>query len=329
MKPRLIEAAGSLQSELIESIDNAKHDLYLETMSIDSTGDMQPLIRSLRKAALRGVNTQLVFDRYSFFDCLVKQGLDSTLQLREDLTHLKKDGVQIRPVGDIRLNPCSGRHHIKTYVADDIVFTGGGANLTHDTFATKDFMLRYENRPLSQQMPRWLHKTIGSHRDSFLVVDDDNTFIIDGGRKGASPIYDTAVRIAKDADTILVSSKMIPDGELAAIAQTRPVSTFLYNRRELVKTFNWLALEMNAAMMGEELPLNSYIGNLQLHAKFCATLTSNGLSNVLTGSHNFNRLGVDFGTRELVLYSKDREVFELIDAFAQSVTAERRKCTPV
>lgn len=62
---------------------------------------------------------------------------------------------------------------------------------------------------------------------------------------------------------------------------------------------------------------------------FAQRLTSNGLSNVLTGSHNFNRLGVDFGTRELVLYSKDREVFELIDAFAQSISADKRHSIPV
>lgn len=60
-------------------------------------------------------------------------------------------------------------------------------------------------------------------------------------------------------------------------------------------------------------PKNTYSAHQRyLHMKCLLMKASDGLTTVVTGSHNFSSLGVRFGTEELVLVSHDPELYKAI-----------------
>ena len=309
--PELLQTQGSFFGSLADDIAQARQRVLLQTMSVDA-GGLQILEEPLIRAREHGADVQLVYDRYSFFDTWTKEGRSGAEELKGSLGALAARGIQITPVGLVRPNPFAGRHHIKTYVADNTIYAGGGANLTGDTRRTADFMFRYSYLPdtaelLCNQLPEIAANRFVGER---LPFTDDTLYLVDGGLSGKSPIYDTAAAMVQDADEAVIVSKMVPDGDLVRFAPAE--TAFYYNRPELVGRFNRLSLRYNA-LLGNT-PPNSYGGDVQLHAKVCMVRDEMG-HRALTGSHNFNMLGVRFGTQEAALLTTNEQTCELLGGF--------------
>lgn len=313
-KKELVEASD-LPARLVEDVSRANERVLLQAMSVDREG-LEPLAGSLISARERGASVRVTLDRYSYFDAATKEGLQGARELRRYLGALAAKGVTVDLVGSVRLNPFAGRNHIKTYITDDTVYAGGGANLTGDTFRTADFMLRYAELPDAARLLFDELPSINSRRfrGQILPFASETLYLVDGGEPGASLIYDKAVELALKSSGAIIASKMVPDGKLARALP--PHAEVYYNRPENVGKFNRLSLKYNA-LLGN-LPPNSYNGERQLHAKF--GLFESELGRIaLTGSHNFNTLGVNFGTKEAALLTRDEEVCELVEEFVENI----------
>ncbi len=307
----LAETRTDFFDQLAEDIGQARRRVLLQTMSVDR-GGLEHLGDSLATACRRGAYVHFVYDRYSFFDIWTKEGRSGVKELKRSLGDLAMRGVVMIPVGLAKINPFAGRHHIKTYIVDDVVYAGGGANLTRDTQRTADFMVRYESLPetadrLFDQLPKM---ALRRFRGETLPFTKNASYLVDGGRPGESLIYDTATAIMQKADRSIIVSKMVPDGELVRHAPSE--TEFYYNKPEHVGRFNRLSLRYSA--LSGSLPPNSYDGDIQLHAKAC--VVENGLGRTaLSGSHNYNMLGVRFGTQESALLTTDNDTIDLIADF--------------
>ena len=309
-RPELVRTDMDFFAHLADDIAQARRKVLLQTMSVDF-GDLDQLAEPMVRAQANGAEVSLVYDRYSLFDAWTKEGRTGVKDLRQHLGVLSTYGITIIPTGLVRMNPCAGRHHIKTYITDDIVYAGGGANLTNDTKKTSDFMLRYDNAEAAERLFHQLPE-IASRRFAGVVLpfDDQTSYLVDGGQRGQSPIYQQAIELMADADQATIVSKMVPNGPLVEIAP--PDTKFYYNRPELVGKFNRLSLRWNELACC--VPPNSYTGDIQLHAKLCLARRSLGRV-ALTGSHNFNTLGVHFGTQESALLTTSEEVCDLLESY--------------
>ena len=144
-------ARPELFAHLADDIAQARRKVLLQTMSVDF-GDLDQLAEPMVRAQANGAEVSLVYDRYSLFDAWTKEGRTGVKDLRQHLGVLSTYGITIIPTGLVRMNPFAGCHHIKTYITDDIVYAGGGANLTNDTKKTSDFMLRYDNAEAAERL---------------------------------------------------------------------------------------------------------------------------------------------------------------------------------
>lgn len=308
---------GGYKDTLINAIDQTSARLLLEAMNVDHIGDMHDVLEATMRARKRGAEVLMVYDGYSYPTALLKHGPHGVLKLKNRLKDLEQAGVSLHRVGKLEANPFAGRHHAKAVVADNTVFVGGGANLTHDTFETKDFMLRFESEALADtlfaDLPRSARERIA---DDTLYTHNGDELLLDSGLKGSSVIYDRVCELAEKAEKVWLVSKLAPDGKLLEILSNKE-SKLWYNTLASASFFDSIAISIDQNRQNLH---NLYSSEQEIHAKFCVFEMPDGTYEVVTGSHNFNSRGVKFGTQEIALQSKDQLLAkELID-FADSLS---------
>ena len=314
--PELIPVKAGLAANMIDDINAAQDRIVMQTMSID-TGGLEPYEDALIRAHERGAQVLMLYDKYSYFDIWTKLDLKGVSELRQKVGELARHGITMQAVGLVKPNPFAGRHHIKSYVMDNVAYLGGGVNLTSDTARTEDFMLRYEDSRVASTAAYYLPEAAMQRFDGAeFTLDHQTLLMVDGGIPGSSPIYNRAVKMAQTATELMIASKMMPNGTLIESIAEGCDATFIYNQQKNVGRFNRLSLRLNA--LSGCCPPNTYKGQTQVHAKFCATVSSEGVA-TLTGSHNFNTLGIKFGTQEAAIYSVDPELHRAIEAYGESL----------
>lgn len=184
--PRMI-ATNTLSDRTVELINNSTERVLLEVMSFECNGRMQRIAAALSEAAIRGVNTSVIYDRYSYFDVATKRGTEGYFDLRSSLKELSEQGVQLMKVGGLHPNPFARRHHAKAFIVDTYTLAGGGTNLTDDTFDHYDFMLEFYNPKIADTLYEALPRIAVERNDAIITIDEQSRFIIDGGKPGVSP----------------------------------------------------------------------------------------------------------------------------------------------
>lgn len=306
-------------SRVANFIDTAQDRVLLQTMNFDSVGDMAKIVSAAVKARRRDVDVRVVFDRYSYPSVGGQYGLQGLNKFKETLRALRAENVGLHVVGKKEVNPFAGRNHVKAVVSDDVVLMGGGINLTNVSFRTRDFMFRYDDPELADELFAQLPGAAAERPEDRIVhVSDDYKVLLDGGIKGESLIYDETCAMAEAAQKVWYVSKLAPDGRLLDILKTKQTE-YWYNSFDSAANFDKLAIAIDT-LKGKV--ANNYKGGDVLHAKFCVFENEEGDRSAVSGSHNFNSRGIKFGTQELAVVSFDPDVCQDLIDFAEALSIE-------
>lgn len=221
--------------------------------------------------------------------------------------------MRLIKVGGLHPNPFARRHHTKAFIIDDYALVGG-TNLTDDTFGHYDFMLEFHDPKIADALYKALPRIAVERNDAIIPIDKQSRFIVDGGRPGVSPILDTAVELAQGAEKIWYASKMLPDPRLAEAILAVPGQYCYYGHMDKGGLFNRTTIRRDYARS----PLhNLYDGDKTLHAKAIVAQYRDGSLRALTGSNNFNQRGVNWGTQEIALDTKDQSICTAVLGFIE------------
>lgn len=315
-KPRLYVANQDYHRALLASIDSAKERILLETMDLDTVGLLAPLLDACVRANQRGVKVTIIYDIRSYTNVVREYGRPGLRELQQWESDTRGTGITIHSIGARGLNPFAGRHHAKAALIDDVVYIGGGVNLTSSSFTTHDFMIRYSDNVLAQAAYDALPKAaLNRQRDQIVYADSTTELFLDAGKKGQSLIYDRTCELAGQATRAWYVSMLAPDGRLGELLRQRETQ-YWYNPLSRALTFENLAIFIDQL---KAKVTNAYRGETFLHAKFCVFLLPDGTYEAITGSHNFNSRGVTFGTQELAVHTKDQALCKQLIAFAESL----------
>ena len=134
----LLQGAEAYFPAIETALDQARHEIYLETYIYENDATGQRIARALKRAALRGVNVHVLIDGYGSKDLP-----------RPMLDQLRTDGVKVlifRP----DISPWTFRRkrlrrmHRKIVVVDREIAFVGGINIIEDSEATAGRAPRYD-----------------------------------------------------------------------------------------------------------------------------------------------------------------------------------------
>lgn len=304
------------QEELLRLIKGSEFRVLLETMVVDSYGAMEGILEACIAASARGVEVTIVYDRYSAFSAVTERGIGGVRRLKAALNRLKSNGIKLRKVGKISMNPFAGRNHIKAVIVDDDVFIGGGVNLTGGSFDMHDYMLRFHDTRLADTLFERL-PVIAEERspDSEVEIDDESKLIVDGGTRNSSLILKQAKAMVGRATSIYYVSKLPPGQGLQDLMKGR--TKLWFNGIRIASGFDKLAVLMGYPWLRFK---SEYGGRKPIHSKFIVTKTKDGQLEALAGSHNFSPLGVLFGTQEAAIYTKNEHICKDLLRFIDTLT---------
>lgn len=335
--------------ELIAAVGTAKRGsrVLVTTMTLDPTEPMiLELLEALGNAARRDATVHLAYDAYCYLINPVTKhpgplyvrgrlpnrnprGVYATF--KQLTRNLEAAGVQVhitnipdRP----RRNPFSGRSHIKTAIVDDRLFVGG-CNLS--TVRDIDVMVSFVHKQAADRLYGTLLSGITDQSIRHSLHDADKTFqidnqtqlLLDAGVPKQSLIYDEALKLIDSAqERIFITCQFFPNSTTAArllTAYRRGVNvTIVYNNplkhagmhHKLLQSIvrQRERLRMPPEFFMHQLPKQTPF----IHAKVLATESA-----AMVGSHNYVRVGVQFGTAELALLRRDPAFSKQLVAFIE------------
>jgi phosphatidylserine/phosphatidylglycerophosphate/cardiolipin synthase-like enzyme len=340
-------------SHLVASIDSteAGDRVFVISMSfVPDIAEVQGLIDSLCNASRRGASVHLAIDAYNFLINPANEHLGPLFfsnkiaaiapgiyrRLKKIRAELENAGATVsitnQPEHKFR-NPFSGRSHIKAAVIKNTIYLGG-CNL--DKAQNIDLMAVFEDAAAAN----WLYDTLSAaaksksirksleYEDKKFQLDTKSTLLIDAGVKKQSTIYTQALDFIDEAkEWIVITCQFFPPGETAdhlLAAHKRGVKVkILYNHpikipgiqnkalQSLVRTREKLRLP--STLFDHELPQS----NNFLHAKILASEQGG-----IIGSHNYVKVGVQFGTAEIALHTRDPEFGkQLVENIEKQITS--------
>ena len=286
-------------------------------MDFNTIGRMGNVCTSLVRAAERGIDVSVAFDRRSYMD------IREAPRLKRFGSELANAGGALALLGEPLLpNPAAGRSHSKLWRIDEASYFGGGVNLSDESFDTHDFMLRSTDAALGAALDAHLVPSIGpetTQEDYRIVIDDANALLVDGGAKNHSLIFDSAVAMVHDVEKAWYVSQFLPGKALERklLEEVPPENlTVLANtasssqgRAKLIARIDTLFSRVN----------NRYTGRRRVHAKFIVVQKKDGSYEAITGSNNFSDWGIRFGTKEAALHTTDQATCEALIRFTQSL----------
>lgn len=289
------------------------------------------LLNALGEAAKRGVDVLLSVDAYGF---LANDGIQAgpLIWHKELPTHLKGafakrqralasleacGGRVIVTNQPARLltSPVAGRSHIKFGVINDEVWIGG-CNL--DNANDIDLMVQWQDKALAgwlMQLPVRAELAGSVHaaqrgKDTTQLTAWGAELLVDAGVRGQSGIMEQALRLVDEAqERILLTCQFFPSRVMArhlARAIKRGIQVdLIYNHPNKHQKPRHLLHHTTRAVEQIMRPGELFLHELPqsqeyIHAKLLITEKA-----AMLGSHNYVEAGVQFGTAEVALLSKD------------------------
>lgn len=318
--PRLLLPKAYIK-DATRRIEKSKTRVSLVSLILSDDTITKPLIDALCKAAKRGVDVQVAADSFTYGELaghLVPTRYFSkrTRQTNSMVRRLRKHGVKFHWLGTLAQTPVSGRTHLKWVVVDNTVFSFGGVNMYQDSIKFNDYMFRFDDRPIADELVREFKQLIKANRGRFSfkshqVASSLGTILIDGGLPLDSIIYRRAKSLAANSSSIVLVSQYAPTGGLAR--QIRKVPHRLYfNRISQADRINRVILSFIRIFSNIN---TSYTKDQYLHAKYILFYRDDAPTIALTGSHNFVRGGTIVGTREIALETSDKNIIAQLEKF--------------
>lgn len=324
--------AAQYYHELAAALAKAKRRIAIHAMLVAWTPGMDQLVPLIRAAQKRGVSVDIVGDYYTRIYLSLwspfsrKAGEAGTWQRTKTINDkLAANGATVSYIGKIKpLNPFAGRCHSKITVVDDRIFSFGGVNFgdqdLRGDMPNLDFMLSARDKALADylhQLVRTMGQDTGVLPDYQHAIDPQTTVLFDGGKPSESIIYDTVCRIAANATSLYYVSQWPPSGRLGYIVAQKQSAcyfnrvgqgNFPHNLQSLVGKIRYPSL-------------NRYTKTPYLHAKFLLAQDADGSKHLITGSNNFSWSGVQFGTKEVAIYSTNEELWQALYEYLENTIA--------
>ncbi len=320
-KATLLPAKQYVQ-DLTNEIKKSQNRVSIMSLAISDDPSTHELFASVRRAAKRGVITNVAADSFTFSEF---GGYFSPFKYRRARSvaaaklarELKDAGVTFRWLGGgFKFNPFAGVTHIKWAIVDDAVYCFGGVNLYQEGIEWNDYMFKLHDAQLADELAR---EQLEITQADMSPVNYNGyrknlplgSVYVDNGDRGKSIIYKRACELANRASSIIFVSQYCPSGRLADILKKKNTKIY-YNQPESTHFYTRLFIAFAKFKYG----LNSlYIRKNYLHAKFILFEMPDGQKIALTGSHNFSYTGVNFGTREVALETSDLHIYQQLEDF--------------
>ena len=132
-----------------------------------------------------------------------------------------------------------------------------------------------------------------------------------------SIILEQACAIVRGAKRVWYVSQFAPSGQLARLIRQSKTEIVAFNTARtatsLLDTVGYRVL--NYCFQA----YNQYQGDRKIHAKYIVAEQADGQLISLTGSHNFNATGVQFGTQETAILTYDQSLGRQLISYAQQL----------
>jgi cardiolipin synthase len=312
-------AAADYYQELTRQLRSAHRRITLAAMLVAEGERMHEVFAACEAAARRGVTVRVVFDIYTLHWLARTKKMARWQVTQAGFERLERAGVEVRRYGRIGLNPVAGRQHAKVSIIDDVVYAGGGVNLTDLSFELTDYMLRWRDRAAADQLDALVAGITlqGAQADVTTPLTATSELLFDGGAPGESVIYDRACQLTEQARHLWYVSQYGPSGRLAPLVRAAQTDCY-FNRVWQASPPGNLLLVRDKLVYGVK---NRYTRPNYIHAKFILFELKDGTKAVLSGSNNFSWDGVRYGTKELALYSTDEKLWQqLYDYLQQTIS---------
>jgi len=152
----------------------------------------------------------------------------------------------------------------------------------------------------------------GSTSRNHMAKIDIGKVLFDGGKFGGSIIYNEVVRLAHQAEEILLVSQYCPTGKLSKILTQKPSRVYFNQLENVDSKFNRAIIRLGKRSKRER---NLYGRPKYLHAKFAIFTMPDGSKKAITGSHNFVAASSILGTREVALETDDKKIIAQLEKF--------------
>lgn len=208
-----------------------------------------------------------------------------------------------------KLFPFTGRSHIKGYIVDQTAYIGG-INIGEDSFRGIDFVVKYQDPEVVQALEYQFRQGDGINYDYRRDFANGDQLFVDGGQKGKSIILDKALEMVGNATkSVRAVSFFTTDGEFA---KTLSESTERGIDVEVIRPegqwglsiFGALDVKNRVQMRIRRQHVPFFDTPQWIHAKLLIVDDKD----VMFGSHNLMKSGVDAGTKEIAMRTQHREV---------------------
>ena len=310
-------------SELVASIDSAKYRINLMSLVINEDESTKELIDALVRASQRGIKVSIGMDLYFTFKEIGATASrwsylrSQVSKMRATRKRLIKAGASVRWLGQFGLTLVSSRTHLKWSIVDDDTYCFGGVNLYSLGVANNDYMFKSTNSRLAERLSAEHELVLSTDKalrayPSHSFEADHGRVLVDGGYMLDSIIYKRVIKLAKQAKSIVYVSQYTPTGQLGRVLKQKKTKLYFNNWRYTDDILNVIMLRLGSSLQGLE---SSYKHRQYLHAKFMIFYMLDGQRVAISGSHNFVRLGVITGTREVALETKDSDTIDQLEEF--------------
>jgi hypothetical protein len=305
-------------NELLQQISKSRERIAITAMTIEYSEKMKPIFDELFLALKRGVKVTLVFDNFTkspFAPGLInfanggKTHLAKTLEICD---RLRDQGASVTFVKQLKFNPFKGRYHVKVIIIDTTWYAFGGMNFCAEAFEVIDYMLCRSVKEEADSLMTIIESfQYNSFTSDYVKKFSNDTLLVDAGLENQSTIYEHAQHLAEKATEAIYVSQMQPTGPLADALKKIP-TTYYFNRSDSIGFPGSVAAKIDAHHSGIK---NSYKGQRLIHAKFILFRLQGGENMLISGSHNFNWRGVQYGTSEIAFISKDNRLWNDLQNF--------------
>lgn len=318
--PKLL-VADDYVKDAIKAVNAAKDRICLLTMIISYDELTKGLIDAITNAKQRGVKVDVAVDTFTYleiggnlrFNTSRSQKTRSIDSLKRTL---KSADIKVNWLGRDTLLILSGRTHCKWLIVDDTAYTFGGVNLYGKGVSNTDFMLRYDNKDLSDYLIKEYRRIVKAEKNKTKYRSHyfDTTIgrvLIDGGRVSDSIIYRRAKQLIADAESVVYVSQYCPTGKLAQLLKNKPARLY-FNPWQQSTSMNALFIRISSWRTSLK---TDYSRQPYIHGKFIICSMPGGSKVAITGSHNFAGGGVWLGTREIALETDNAKIIRQLEDF--------------
>ncbi|HET7630414.1 MAG TPA: phospholipase D-like domain-containing protein [Candidatus Saccharimonadales bacterium] len=306
-------------TEAVKSINQAKSQISLLTMSIIDEPGADRLLDAVQQAARRGVKVSVAADTFTYTEPQKGSRVGDRLIAAQAMQRrLEKAGAKFHWLGKMSFFAAAGRTHSKWCVIDDTVYSFGGVNLNNAGVSKwTDFMVKIDDANLAFHLSAEQQRIIKADRAgrpyrSHLFGNDTDKILVDGGLVGDSIIYRRACHWAKRSKEIILVSQYCPTGRLSRLIKSVDKAQLYFNHWTNAGLLNRWVIRSGMLLSKHD---TSYYRRPYLHAKFIIFTLKDGHKVAITGSHNFVFGGVLLGTREVALETTDKRLIKQLEKF--------------